>query len=214
MTKKSIPNDEPESPDDLFGDGPTGAKAPDPAPDPFDPESLRLGQDFASSVGVKKRQTVWRARKPNRQEFVRVRPGVGWRLETACFEDKALREVYIVERSLWADFGVEIIPVVLFTAITRQNEVFLWPCKLPGADGRKNDWNDSAIAAALLAETRWVRMAANMQTGHYDVFEASGALTDPEWPEYSFSEILRLCFQDRFVRSADHPVLKQLRGES
>ena len=51
------------------------------APDPFDPESLRLSQDFASSIGVKRAVTVVPCRKPHRQEFVRVRPGEEWRLE-------------------------------------------------------------------------------------------------------------------------------------
>ncbi len=92
--------------------------------------------------------------------------------------------------------------------------MFLWPVKLPGPDGRPNDWNASALAAAQLAETRWVRMAANMGAGLYDTFVASGELADPEWPELSFHEILRLSFKDRFIDSADHPVLRSLRGEA
>jgi hypothetical protein len=71
-------------------------------PDPFDPASLRLGQDFVSSIGVKKVLTVVRCRKPSRQEFVRVRPGVEWRLETAVYEDKVQRETYLVDRGFQA----------------------------------------------------------------------------------------------------------------
>lgn len=183
------------------------------APDPFDPTSLRLSQDFATTVGVKKVLTTVRCRKPNRQEFVRVRPGEEWRLETAAFEDKALRETYLVDRTMWSDLAAEISPVCLFLAITRQNDVFLWPVKLPGPDGRPNPWSESALAAAQLAERVWVRMAANMTAGLYDVFQASGELADPEWPELSFQEVLRLAFKDRFIRSADHPVLKALRGD-
>lgn len=185
-----------------------------PAPDPFDPASLRLSQDFASSLGVKKVLTTVRCRKPNRQEFVRVRPGEDWRLETAMYEDKALREHYLVDPGMWSDMAGEIQPVCLFLAISRQNDLFLWPVKLPGTDGRSNSWTDSALAAAQLAERVWIRMAANMGAGLYDVFQASGELADPEWPELTFHEVLRLCFKDRFIRSADHPVLKALRGEA
>ena len=57
-----------------------GAGGPDnnPASDPFDPAALRLSQDFASSIGVKKVLTVVPCRKPNRHEFVRfVRARIG-----------------------------------------------------------------------------------------------------------------------------------------
>jgi hypothetical protein len=104
---------------------PRGAVPPNPAPDPFDPAALRLSQDFASSIGVKKVLTTVPCRKPNRHEFVRVRPGEDWRLETGVFEDKMNREVYLVQPSLWAELAGEVYPVCLFLAVNRQGDVFL-----------------------------------------------------------------------------------------
>ena len=98
-----------------------------------------------------------RAAKPNRHEFVRVRPGGEWQLETGVFEDKVNREIYLVQKDLWADLLGEVFPVCLFLAISRQGDIFMWPVKLPGSDGRSNSWNDSALAAARLAETKWIR---------------------------------------------------------
>ena len=184
----------------------------DPAPDPFDPASLRLSQDFASGIGVKKVLTTIPCRKPNRHEFVRVRPEEAWRLETGVFEDKINRDMYLVQPSLWGELLGEVTPVCLFSSITKQGDLFLWPCKLPGADGRSNSWNESALEAARLAETRWVRMCANMAAGMYDVFEAQGELAEPEWPELTFPEVLKLCFKDRFIQDIDHPAIKALRG--
>ena len=184
-----------------------------PPPDPFDPESLRLGQDFASSVGVKKIVTTVPCRKPNRHEFVRVRPGPEWRLETAAFEDKTTREVYLVDKALWSELAGEIYAVCLFTTINRQGDVVLWPVKLPGPDGRSNNWNESALAAAGLAETRWVRLAANMTAGMYDTYEATGELAEPEWPAMEFPALLKLCFKGRCIESPEHPVMRALRGE-
>jgi hypothetical protein len=184
-----------------------------PAPDPFDPASLRLGQDFGASVGVKKVLTTVPVRKPNRHEFVRVRSGETWRLQTAVFEDRIGRELFLVDRSLWAELAGEIYGVWLFLAINRQGDVFLWPVKLPASDGRSNSWNDSALAAANMAEARWIRLAANMAAGMYDTFEAAGELSEPTWPELSLTDLLRLAFKDRFILAADHPVLKSLRGE-
>ena len=194
----------------------TGQDQPsDKAVDPFNPENLRLSQDFGATLGVKKVLTTVRCDKPNRQVFCRVRPGEEWRLDTGIFEDKVNRgERYLVDRDLWGELAGEIVPATLLTAVTKQNDLFLWPIKLPGPDGRSNEWNDSALAAARLAETRWVRMAANMQAGPYDVFEACGELADPVWPDLTFPEILRLAFKDRFIQDLDRAVLKALRGEA
>ena len=43
---------------------------------------------------MKKVLTTVLCRKPNRQEFVRVRAGEEWRLETGLFEDRVNREMY------------------------------------------------------------------------------------------------------------------------
>ena len=108
----------------------------------------------------------------------------------------------------------EVHPACLFLAITKQGNVFFWPAKLPGMDGRSNSWNQSALAAAKIAESRWVRLSANLPAGLYDVHEAADNLTDPTWPELSFPELLKLCFKDRFIRALNHPLLKLLRGEA
>jgi len=181
-------------------------------PDPFSPENLRLPQDYAASLGVKKVLTTIPCRPPNRHEFVRVRPGEEWRIETGVFEDKATREVYLVRPDLWPELAGEVHPAALFLALNRQGDVFLWRVRLPGPDGRGNTWNESALAAAGLAESRWVRVAANLGASMYDTFEAQGELSDPTWPELSFAEILRLCFRQRFIESVDHPAIRALRG--
>lgn len=190
-----------------------GEPAAETEPDEFNPDALRLTQDFSTAVGVKKLITVVPCRKPNRHEFIRVRAGDEWRLETGLFEDKIHREVYLVERSLWSELVGDVYPAALFLTITRQGNVFLWPCKLPGPDGRSNAWNESALAAAREAETKWVRVSANMPAGMYDVLAAADELSEPEWPDLSFRDVLRFAFKDRFIRTADHPVLKALRGE-
>ena len=182
------------------------------AADPFDPAALRLSQDFGSTIGVKKVLTVVPCRKPNRHEFVRVRPGEDWRLETGLFEDKLNRDAYLVRRELWGELAGDVYPACLFQAVNRQSDVFLWPVKLLGEGGRTNTWNDSALAAARLAEERWVRIAANMGAGMYDTLEAASELSDPTWPELPFAEILRLCFRGRFIESVEHPVIRALRG--
>ena len=183
------------------------------APDPFDPATLRLSQDFASTVGVKKVWTKVPCRKPNRQEFVRVRPGADWRVDTAVFEDSIDRQAYLVANDLIPELAGEVCPVCLRLAINKQGDIFLWSCKLPGPDGRSNHWNESAIAAAKCAEEKWIRVSANMGAGLYDTFEATGDLAEPTWPDLSFRDVLELSFRHHRIDSPDHPILKSLRGE-
>ena len=184
------------------------------APDPFDVESLRLSPNYSDSIGVRRAITTIPCRKPNRQAFVRVRAGADWQVDTAIYVDEGEREAYLVAQDLWPELMDEISPTRLRLAITRQGNLFLWPLKLPKADGRSNPWHESAIAAATLAEKRWIRMAADMPGGLYQVYEANGNLPEPEWPEVTFQEVIKLCFKNRRIAGRDHPILKSLWGES
>jgi hypothetical protein len=179
----------------------------------FDPEKLRLSQDFPSLVGVKKAVVTIPVRKPNRQEFIRVNPDEGMRLETAVLELKEDRETYLVSPALWSELPDEIVPKVLFATINRQRVFTLWPIRLPGSDGRIDEWNRSALEAAKMAMKSWVRVAANMSLGGYDIFEALGDFGEPEWPELSFQKILEISFRDKFIQDVNHPVIRRLRGE-
>lgn len=181
--------------------------------DLIDLEKLRLSQNFAETVGVKKKIITVPVRKPDRQWFVRVHPDESMRLETAVLEVKEDRETYLVDPSLWSELPAEIRPEVLFTAINRQGVVFLWLIPLPGEDGRHNPWHRCALEAAQLATKQWVRVSANMSLGAYDVFEATGNLPEPEWPDIGFKELLEIAFRDNFIQSLEHPVIRSLRGE-
>jgi hypothetical protein len=52
-----------------------------------------------------------------------------------------------------------------------------------------------------------------MALGAYDVFEATATLPEPQWPDQSFQELLKVGFKDRQIDSLDHPVIRKLRGE-
>ena len=128
-------------------------------PNPFDPASLRLDQNFAETVGVKKHLMTVPVRKPNRQDFVRVHPDSSYRLTPAAIiEVKEDREVYLVTPNMAQDLPGEFAAATLFTTINRQGVLHLWPVKLPGPDGKHNEWHRSAAEAAELAMKRWVRL--------------------------------------------------------
>jgi len=180
--------------------------------DPFNPAALRLDQSFADTVGVRKLLTTVPTRKPNRQEYVRTHQQ--YRLTPAAIiEVKEDREVYLVTPDIARQLPGEFNVATLYLAINRQGVVFLWPVKLPDPDGKHNEWHRSAAEGAERAMGRWIRVTANMSLGAYEFREATGDLPEPDWPAFSFEEILRIAFRDRIVDRTDHPLLQRLRGE-
>jgi hypothetical protein len=179
----------------------------------IDLDRLRLGQNFADLVGVKKQLVVVPVCKPHRHWFIRVHPDWSLTTPTLTVERERGRETYIVDRGLWDGLPEELAPTRLVVGISRQNAVFVWPLRLPGSDGRTNTWNESALGAAELAKTRWVRVASNTAIAMYEVLAASAEYPEPEWPDIGFQRVIELAFRDRFIRSANHPVLRELLGE-
>ena len=185
----------------------------DNTPNPFDPAALRLDQSYADTVGVKKLLTTVPVRRPNRQDFVRVHPAPEYRLTPAAIiEVKEDREVYLVTPDMAQALPGEFATVTLFTTINRQGTLHLWPVKLPNPVGRHNEWHRSAAEGAERAMKKWVRVTASMSLGAYEIFEASGDLPDPVWPDFSFQEILKIAFRDRIVDRDDHALVQRLQG--
>jgi hypothetical protein len=207
-------SNDPNDPDNGKSDDATTPA--EPSLDPFDPERLRLSQDFASTIGVKKELLTVPVRKPSKEWFIQVHPDESYRIATAVIDLKEDRETYIVQPPLWSALSMEATfgQRLFVTAMNRQGVLFLWPIRLPGADGKIDEWSRSAMEAANLAVGQWVRVSANMSLGAYEVFVAPSELGTPEWPDKSFRDLLSIAFRDKQIDSLDHPVLQRLRGEA
>jgi hypothetical protein len=178
--------------------------------------SLRLDEGSMSlDLGVNREIVTIPVRKPAKDEWVRVNPDEAFTLQTGVVELKTERETYLVARPLWPLLANEstFSCRTLFSAVTRAGVFLFWPVRLPGPDGRLDSWNAAAMQAALFARTRWVRMAANMSLGAYDVTVATARIADPVWPEKSMRDLLSIAFHDRFIDTMNHPALRRLRGE-
>ena len=153
-------------------------------------------------------------KKPNKTAFIRVKEndelGV---YECYVLENKELDETYLVEPELAEAILHELTAKRLYLAIDKQNNVFIWPVKLPDESGKLDHWKESAHSGAASATKQWARITADRSLGAYAIYLATGNLKEPEWPDLSFEEILKIAFKGKVIDSIDHPVLKKLRGE-
>jgi len=180
--------------------------------DPFDPAKLRLTQDFIETAGVKKLLSSVPVRKPHRHDFFRVRPEPEYRDVFGLIQVGADKDFYLVQPTLAGELPGELNPCVVYTVINRQATLFLWPVRLAGTDGRLLEWWETAHQAANFATKEWIRIAPNKDLGAYEIMVAQGKLPEPDWPDYTFRDLLRTAFQKRLIDRPDHEVIRQLRG--
>lgn len=192
------------------------AKPQGPSLDSLDIGKLRLSQDFMETVGVKRALLHVPVRRPAKEWWVRCHPEESYQMQWMLLELKEERELYFPHPDVLPELMTEstLVPKLLVTSITRQNVVFLWEIRMPGSDGRLDEWNRSAMEAADRARHQWVRVAANRSLGAYDCFTTSADLPDPAWPELTFDELVKIAFKDRYIATLDHPILQKLRGEA
>jgi hypothetical protein len=172
------------------------------APNPFDPEALRMKGAMATGAGAEKLLLVLNVKKPPKQAFVRVSDDAALRIPIALLDLKEEQEIYAVTPAVAEQVPGEVKFVELRLAVTQQGTPFLWPVPLPPAERADNSWNVTARAAADLAETKWVRLTV-----------AQSAAAEPVWPDKTLQELLAIAFGNgRLIDNLEHPVIRRLLG--
>src|SRR6266498_5262551 len=107
---------------------------PEPT-NPFDLDALRSAP--LSDLDLERVLTTVPVRKPSRTEFIRVHPSPDYVVDSYVLEHVSGldRVVYWVAPGLRGELVAELRPVRLFTCITKWSTEFLWPAKLPLAEG-------------------------------------------------------------------------------
>jgi hypothetical protein len=187
--------------------------------DPFSPfnlAALRATPDL-ETVNVEKVLTTIPVRRPGKNDFFRVHPGEEFVIDNYVLEHESDqdRATYWVVPNLRDALGDHLRKVRLFTCIDKRSNVFLWPAKLPTVDGSRaaQSWYMSGLMAAEEAKKVWVKIMGNRQIGAYDIIRARGDLGDPQWPEHSFEDLIKLAFRDNLISSMEHAVIRDLNGE-
>jgi hypothetical protein len=192
--------------------------APPAAVNPFSREAQRLHQNYGVMVGMEQHFHTITVDKPPSEVWFRVHPDTNDHGEEMFFDTYLLhikngpdRGVYQVSSLLRPLLSGEKIfkPTRLVLCIDRQGELRFWPLRLPGPDGREDDWMSSALAIAEQAKTRWVRLVAG--GNGYKSMTTTAELPDPSWPLQSFDDLLEIAFKKRRIASESDPVLQRLR---
>jgi hypothetical protein len=181
--------------------------------DPLDLESLRLPQNFSALAGVKKALLTVPLRKPHKHEFFRTHPEWTFPAPVLKMQGDRRDDLFLVAAPIVPVLPDDVTPMMFAATITRQDTFILWPVRLPGPDGRQDEWSRTALEAMTLARTRWVRMAAKQSLGAYEVYEPISTFPEPVWPQLEFSAILQIAFRDHVIEDVGHPALRRLRGE-
>jgi hypothetical protein len=180
----------------------------------WDLNALRLEQNFEEIVGAQPVIAAVAVRKPRAQEWFRVHPAENWRLPTTILQLKEERDSYLIHPKLRPQLWEEIQPIRLYTAISRQNEVFIWPIRLSKGDGKIDRFIETDLAAVKAAERSWTRRYWIAEANMHKILIAKNLSEEPLWPtDVDFREIIKIAFKDRFIDDLAHPVLKRLRGE-
>ena len=184
------------------------------AADPFNPAALRLDQSVLEAGGARKLITLIPVRKPRAQDFFRVHPDPGYRLTPAAIiELKDEREYYLIAPSIVPDIPSEYDLCTIYTVINRQGVLSLWPVKLPSLERRRREsWRESAGVAVGLGMRQWIKIRPDMSLGGYETITPLGNWSDPEWPDLTFAEILKIAFRDLVIDTPEHPVIQRLLG--
>lgn len=177
--------------------------------------NLRLPPTFGKQGAFVKEVMRIQVGKPNQNSFFRVSNDPEMFLETYLVRLKERNENYIVSPDLWEQLLMEptFKPYRIVVGVTRQGTPFLWPLKLPGPDGKLDDWSQAALEIAEISKTHWTRMISNMEAGSYEAFHPANCQIQPVWPNKTLQELVDLGFKGRIITNMDHAVLRELRGE-
>jgi hypothetical protein len=199
-----------------MGAGGGGSGDGDDSPPKLDRERVRalmMSQDYASLVDVENLRLTVEVRRPMGTEYVQVHPDLAWVSRAATIE--ADGDHFVLDPSLYPRFFREAKVKAFYVTINTSGKVFLWPVKCADVNGKLDIWNETAHKAAKIGRNNWVRIVTNPKTRCYDV-EISYDIEAPEWPNdiVSSEDLFAIAFEDKIIYTADHRLLKNLKGRS
>jgi len=176
----------------------------------IDIDALSIPTNYGERFAVTKVLSNIPVRKPHKSAFIRVKQGDEFLIY--ILEDKLSGVTYAVMPQVAQLVPESARAVRLHRAVDRQGNQLLVPVPLPGEDGKRNVWHESLMVCLAKAEHKWVRVAANLSAGAYDLYVAQGELGEPEWTDHTMRELVEIAFRGKVISEEKDPVIQQLLG--
>lgn len=175
-------------------------------------DQLRLPDVYTQTGGGVKLPAKTTFGKLNRHRFSRTHPSEGYKFPVLLVEDKDNRETYLASPIMAPYLGNNAKPCKLRLSVDNIGTARLVAEPIIDPSGRPNLWNATYLEAIQRAETDWVRIESDMNTGQYRIILASENLGEPEWPNRSMGEMVEEAFAGKIIADRDHPFIRQLEG--
>ncbi|WP_182310243.1 hypothetical protein [Aeromonas media] len=143
--------------------------------------------------------------KPHPQEFIQMHAEQFPAQVIQWYQDD---QYYLVHPEILQELQSETKLVCLSPWVTRTGEVGLWPIST-----HPSSWQSSAQAVIEQARTQWGRVKTNKGKDSYEFLAAVSQQGAPQWPDKTLDDLIATAFCDRLITSADHPVVRALRGQ-
>jgi hypothetical protein len=152
--------------------------------------------------------------KPPNNVYFRSRDGAEWSLDASVIVgDGGSDDFYFVTPFMLNHHTIlpRLRKVTIAAVYTWPGgAISLWP--VPNAEETRIACWKSARAAYGLSKTQWVQLVWNNDTRDYDVAIAENIGIEPNWPDKSLRDLLRLGFADKIISTPEHPYVMRLRG--
>ncbi len=196
------------------------------AADPFSPENLQARPEFYDALPMERVITNIPVRKSKKHEWFTVKPDFGVKPDGSLYEyflfehdtGETSKTPYLVTGGAVAELVTYIQTVRLFLCVSRHGAHFIYPVKIPKEGRGNSNASRTALAGLEIGKTKidgkatWILMSWNSYAGQYDCAKSRVDIEHPGWPKMSDRSILKLAFEDKFIQTADHTVVRQVLG--
>jgi hypothetical protein len=180
-------------------------------PDEFDKLIRKPGS--AAAIPTRRLITTILTGRPPKHSFFRAHSEKGkYTLELRVVRDENdFGKEYIVAPNMDGHLWNKSYRVAVALCITMQGMLFMMTVRLADENsGRMDSFNESLLPIVEEARTQWVTLTTIGKTYVSDA--PRDKFPDPEWPEITMIEALKIAFRGRVIESLEHPLAKRLLG--
>jgi hypothetical protein len=187
----------------------------------IDLDGVALEEDYQGATSADDKPATVVVRKPSGQGFFRAHPTLWRNVRMMEVKNGPDRGFYLVAAAAKTylqaaeNEDVKLFPARLTLCFSRDTGLFLWPLRLPEPrkDNQIDEWSQSALRVAKLAETQWVKLYTHKGGNCYSFRLGEGIKAEPPWPTFSLNDAAGMAFEGRHLTDPHDPLIRRLLGK-